>query len=147
MAEPFSRAAARLSGAEHKILELAATRFEELATESASRVVGGGAVMNMHTRRGRVPVKLGVRANVSGESVFVTAFPQAQWRWIEEGTKPHSVGRGGRFLSAPRYGHPVRGPISHPGSKGQRAWTRTVTAFRAEYPDIVMNEVRKAISG
>jgi hypothetical protein len=151
MPEPFTAAAARLSGVEQAILTEAADRFDVIAKDSASRVVGGGATMRLHGRGGRrVPVKLGTKSNISGESLFVNGTPLAQWVWIEEGTKPHSVGRGRRgapsFLKAPSYGHPIRGPIEHHGSTGARAWTRAVDEFRSEYPDIVIDKVRKALS-
>lgn len=148
MPEPFTAAAARLSGVDTKILQEAADRFEEVAREAVSRVVGGGGTMRVHGRGGkRRAVKLTTKSNISGDSMFVNGIPKGMWVWVEDGTRPHSIGRKGRFLSAPRYGHPVMGPIRHPGSNGQHAWTKAVNEFRQQYPDIVTTQVRKALDG
>lgn len=146
MTEPFTAAAARLSGVEERILTEAADRFDVLAKEAASRAVGGGYVMLIHGRRNRrTPVKMGTRSNVSGGSVFVVGSPRGPWVWIESGTKAHRIPKGRRrtFLKAPGYDHPVRS-VQHLGATGKRAWTRAEEQFRTEYPDIVVSEVRKA---
>jgi hypothetical protein len=96
---------------------------------------------------------MGTKSEMGHSVLFIEGTPKAQWTWIEEGTKPHSIpkGRGKRarstFLKSPSYGHPIRGPIMHHGSRGQRAWTRAVEEFRAEYPEIVTTQVKKALSG
>ena len=147
MPEPFTAAAARLSGVEQKILTEAADRFEDIAKASASRVVGGGAVMNLHGRGGsRRGVQLTTKSNISGESLYVNGIPTGMWVWIEDGTGPHRIGNKRRFLKGSGYSHPVRGPIRHPGARGQHAWTRAVDEFRGEYRDIVVDQVKKALS-
>ena len=148
MPEPFTAAAARLSGVEEAILREAADRFDVIAKEAVGRAVGGGSVMLLHGRGGRRrAVKMGTKSNVSGTSLFVTGTPKAQWVWLEEGTKPHAIPKGRRrtFLKAPGYDHPVR-RVMHHGSRGKRTWTQTVETFRAEYRHIVISEVRKALS-
>lgn len=150
MPEPFTAAAARLSGVDRKILEQAADRFDEVAREAAARVVGYGGVMHLHGRRGRrIPVKMTTKSKVGNEVLFIDGVPKGIWIWLEDGTKAHRIPKGRRrkpkFLKAPSYGHPVRGPIMHPGSTGRRAWTRAVETFRTEYHDIVVEHVRKAL--
>ena len=150
MPEPFTAAAARLTGVEQKILEEAADRFDVIATEAAGRVVGGGGTMRIHGRGGRrSAVKLTTRNNISGDAVYINGTPAGPWRWIESGTRSHEIGRprGGEavFLKGPSYGHPIKGPIMHHGSTGRRAWTRAIDVFRDEYPDVVIDVVRKAL--
>jgi len=150
MPEPFTAAAARLSGVEQKILVEAADRFDIIAKESISRAVGGGTVMLLHGRRNRRrPVRMGTKSTMGNSVLFVEGTPKAQWTWLEEGTKPHRMPKGRRksFLKSPSYGHPVRGPIMHHGSRGKRSWTQTVETFRSEYPKIVTTQVKKVLSG
>ena len=146
VANKLTGVAAALEQLPIEVVERAVERFDILAKESASRVVGGGATMRMHTRRGRVGVPLSTKSNMSGGSAYINGVPAAQWRWIEDGTKPHAVGRRGDFLKGPGYGHPMRAPIGHPGSRGPHAWTRAVEEFRAEFPDIAI-EILKEVTG
>lgn len=153
MPEPFTAAAAALSGVERKILDEAADRFQQIARESAARVVGYGGTMHVHGRGGRRrPVKLTTTAKPGHSAVFIEGVPAGMWRWIEDGTQPHQIPKRvskkkPRFLKGDSYGHPIRGPIMHPGSRGQNAWTKAVNTFRAEYPDIVTAQVKKALDG
>jgi hypothetical protein len=148
VSEPFTAAAARLSGVEERILREAADRFEDIAKASVGRAVGGGGVWMLHGRGGRRrPVKMGTKSTMGKSVLFVEGTPRAQWTWLEEGTKPHMVGRRTRFLKGAGYAHPVRGPVRHPGSKGKRTWTQTVETFRKEYQGIVTTQVGKALRG
>jgi hypothetical protein len=148
VSEPFTAAAARLSGVERQIIQEAADRFEDIAKASVGRAVGGGGVWMLHGRGGRRrSVTMGTKATMGNSVVFIEGTPRAQWTWLEEGTKPHRVGRRTTFLKGAGYGHPVRGPIRHPGARGKRTWTQTVDTFRREYPDIVTTQVKKALSG
>jgi len=142
---------AAVKGMRRELVLEAAARFDELATASAARVVGNGGTMRMHTRKGRRPVKMATKvAKVYDRDVTVTAVvvgnPKAMWVWIEDGTRAHDIGRG-RVLSAPGYPHPVKGPIHHPGSRGQKAWSRAVNEFKVEYPKLALNKVKKKVSG
>ena len=149
MPEPFTAAAARLSGVEQKILTEAGDRFDEIAKAALGRAVGGGTVMLLHGRGGRRrPVRMGTKSQMGNSVLFVEGTPKAQWTWLEEGTKPHKIPKGRRktFLKAPSYSHPVRG-VMHHGSRGKRTWTQTVEAFRDEYPKIVTTQMKKALDG
>lgn len=152
MATPLTGVAARIADLPFAITEAAVTRFDEIAKESASRVVGGGATMRMHGRRGkRVPIKLGTRWNRSGNSVFINGTPAGPWVWIESGTRPHEVGRPRRgtvtYLKGPTYDHPVKGPVMHPGSTGRRAWSIAVATFQDEFRDLAIKQLKEAIRG
>lgn len=145
MATALAGVAAKLEQLPAEIIRAATDRFEEIAKEAAGKVVGGGGVMRMHARGGRIAVKMGTVAEISGDSAVIRGTPTAQWTWIETGTKPHRVGRRRSFLSAPGYSHPVRGPVRHPGSTGRRAWTSAVTTFRSEFAELAIDELRKAV--
>jgi hypothetical protein len=150
MPQPYTAAAARLSGVGKAILEAAAERFDVIATEAAARVVGNGGTMRIHGRGGRrSAVRMATRSEISGDALIVNGTPAGPWVWIQSGTRPHEIGKPGRggptFLKASAYAHPVRGPVMHHGSTGRRAWTRAVETFRDEYPELVAEEVRKAV--
>lgn len=152
MATTLSGVAARIADLPFAITEAATVRFDEIAKEAASRVVGGGATMRLHGRRGRrVPIKLGTRSNRSGDSVYINGTPAGPWVWIESGTQPHEIGRRYRgkatFLKGPAYAHPIKGPVMHHGATGRRAWTIAVSTFQDEFRDLAVKQVRGAISG
>lgn len=151
MSTPLTGVAARIAKLPFDITEAAVTRFDEVAKESASRVVGAGATMRLHGRRGRrVPVKLRTRSNRSGDSVYINGSPAGPWVWIESGTKPHEIGRrrrGVTYLKGPRYAHPIKGPIIHPGSTGRRAWTIAVSTFQDEFRDLAVTQLKGALDG
>jgi hypothetical protein len=149
VSEPFSAAAARLSGVEERILRESADRFNDIAKASLGRALGGGTVMLLHGRKGRRrPVRMSTKSNLGHSVLFVEGIPHAQWIWLEEGTKGHRIPKGRRktFLKGAGYGHPVRS-LWHPGATGKRTWTQTVETFRAEYPKIVTVQVKKALDG
>jgi hypothetical protein len=152
VASALTGVAARIADLPFAITEAAVVRFDEVAKASASRVVGGGATMRLHGRRGRrVPVKLGTRWNRSGDSVFINGTPAGPWVWIESGTEPHEQGRPFRrrvtFLKGPSYDHPIAGPIMHLGSTGRRAWTIAVSEFQSEFRDLAVAQVKEATRG
>lgn len=140
--------AAKLEQLPRTIVEEAVKRFDEAAKAAAARALHGSTTMNLHTRKGRRPVKMGTKSNLTGSGAHVTVFingtPSAQWRWLEDGTKGHQEGKG-RTLAAPSYSHPIKGPISHPGSKGQKVWTRAINDFNKDVHEIAATNLRKAL--
>ena len=146
MPEPFTAAAARLSGAEFKILTEAASRFDKIAKAAVGRAVGGGSTMMLHGRRNRRrPVQLKTKTDIGKAVLFIEGIPKAQWTWLEDGTKAHAIPKGRRKTFLKFGDGNVRRKVRHPGSTGKRTWTQTVEAFRAEYPEIVTTEVKKAL--
>jgi len=153
MPSKLAGVAARLGQLPQGTVTEAVARFDVIARESAARVVGNGGVMKMHLRGNR---RLGVqlttnvqRTGSSGDSAFafVEGLPRALWHWIELGTAGHAIGTRPRtFLKAPSYGHPIRGPIGHPGATGAGAWTRALADFGKEFPDVVIKNLREAMS-
>lgn len=96
-----------------------------------------------HVAKGRKPRKVGVRAPkvvIDDGGATGTGYlkPSGPVIWLEKGTPAHLVGtRQGKasnsykranrtFLKAGGYGHPVRGPIAHPGAKGKSTWSKGV---------------------
>ena len=73
-----------------------------------------------------------------GVTLIMAGTPPGFWVWREDGTKPHRIapkrrrrirGRKRRGGLAPRLGGGVRvqyGPVTHPGIRGRKLWTRTV---------------------
>ena len=64
-------------------------------------------------------------------SVTMVGVPAGFWVWREQGIRPHLIrARGHEPLRLP--GHPVWGPIHHPGVRGKQAWTKTVEIAERE---------------
>lgn len=152
MSGPLDRVAADLEQLPRRLVEDGATRFDQIARAAAARVVGSGGTMRIRQRGGRVlPVRLttATRIHSAGSSVDadITGVPGGPWVWIEDGTRPHRVGRPGDVLGGPRFDHPVRGSVEHPGAHGQQAWSRAVDAFDREYVDFADQAVEEALGG
>lgn len=144
-----------------EIVERAAARFDELAAESAAQRVGGGGTMNLHTAKGRRPVKLRTISRITRGAVGTTALvrgkPVGNWSWLEDGTTAHDVTRrkgksrkgGGRprALFGPGLTHPFLGPAHHQGARGFRTWTSAVDEMDFEIDGLVDAEVREVIRG
>lgn len=144
----------RLDGLPSEVIEEAAARFDEIARQSAGRAVGGQ--LRLHARNGRRPlVRFKTKAKIirrGDEAVaFIDGVPAGVWTWIESGTGPHLVGIRSNLRGPVRISfgqdNVATGPISHPGTSGQRAWTRAVGEFKAEMQPLVQLMVDKAVSG
>lgn len=156
---PLEGAARKIAVLPRRIVEDAAARFDEVARETASRAVGGA--LQIHGRRNRRPtVKLKTYTRLEGSGstarAFVRPSPLGIWVWLESGTAEHEIGarkarRGGgssrtaKYLKAPGAAHPIRAPITHPGSPGKRVWTRAIATFRAEASDFLVTDLREVI--
>jgi hypothetical protein len=152
VAKSLTGVAAALTRLPREVLVDAVLGFDKIAQRSAARVVGNGGTMRIHGRRGkRYPARMATKARTSGSgasmTVFIDGVPKGPWVWIESGTKPHDIGRKGRYLKAPTAKHPIMGPIHHPGTRGHQAWTRAVTEFRHNFPDIAAISLKKAANG
>lgn len=137
------------------MVEEAAQRFDEIARDEASRIVGSGGRM----RKGKRTIQLGTRTKITnvgaGARAVVRGTPSGPWVWIEDGTEAHLIGavgkrgrrRGKRFLSWPGAPHPLAAPVEHPGAKGQHTWTRAVDTFDHELRARADKIVGRAING
>jgi hypothetical protein len=64
-------------------------------------------------------------------AVTIAGDPAYGWGWAQDGTTPHRVGDRSDVLYG-GYGHPVRGPVRHPGARGARVWDRARDATATE---------------
>ena len=82
--------------------------------------------------------------------------PSGFWQWKESGTKAHVIRpkkrrrrRGKRSFKVPGPmglpGHPVFGPVTHPGSSGARKWTKTVDEADEAIDALVRRALAKAV--
>lgn len=143
--------AAALKDVPRHIINDAIDGMHTAAQASAARVVGSGAVMRMHTSRGRRPTKMSTKSSKisrtsAGVTTTVKAIPGGPWHWLEDGTKPHEIGRG-RHLSFGGANRWIIGPVHHPGARGQQAWTKAVNEFRQEFVTISVKDLRKGLNG
>lgn len=70
-----------------------------------------------------------------GASVLMYGSPAGFWTWRESGASGHTIRPRRKLALAGALGHPVRGPVRHPGFGGQQAWTRTVAQAEEEISD------------
>lgn len=69
--------------------------------------------------------------SIAGNRVQLTIElrPARAWQYGQKGAKQHVIGDQGRYLRAAGQ-HPYRGPVRHPGTRGQRAITRARERIR-----------------
>lgn len=112
------------------------------ASAVARDVTGGDMVLSHMGRRG---ARLGMRYDVAqqGRTVTMKLVPAGPWVLTERGAKPHTIpratsrrrrGAGPRYVFGPSYQHPVRGPVEHPGTKGQGSIRRALGRMRTRAP-------------
>lgn len=116
-------------------------------------------------RRSRRTVRLRavdtLKVEATGANLRVQGVPVGPWVWANEGTGAHLVGAGTtkatgrttaqrvrrdvRYLSGRGYGHPVRGPLYHPGARGASVWRRVVARSEPLIVDAFADAVREAV--
>lgn len=123
----------------------AALEFKTGVLNEARSVAGSDMRLSNFGRRG---VKLGAGYDIKGNEnavALLRARPQGAWKVLEYGAGPHLIGlgkagstettkskgrayrkAGKRYLKGKAYGHPVRGPVAHPGSKSFKVWSRGI---------------------
>lgn len=102
--------------------------FVEGATKTVKKAIDRKLVSDTGGDRSlsNAPGRLRITTKVDGTSVVtgtVSPGPKrglARWTWLEDGTKPHAIGRG-----------------EHPGTRGKGTWTKPAEpAVRALVQDI-----------
>jgi len=114
-----------------EVLEDAIKAFQVIAERHGGKMIRGKYQLTAK------PVKRQVRGGVA--SVLMEGAPSGFWQWKESGTKAHVIRpkskkrrkrKGKRSFSVPGPmglpGHPVFGPVTHPGTTGSLKWTKTV---------------------
>lgn len=149
LAGKFLTASTKIAAADLPMAKAGALAYKTALVEAGAR---HGP---LHGRKGKA-IRLSARYDVRGKSVIVRPVPAGAWQIAETGADAHLIGkttgRGGRkgktqFLKGDSYGHPVRGPVAHPGARGSHSWTRA--RDRAK-PDVIkaMKQVpTKVING
>jgi hypothetical protein len=88
-----------------EFVDQAATDLRKAATQSLKADTGDGGLSRAGNQKLKVTRKVkGSGALVIGE--VSAGSPRAQWFWLEEGTRPHMIGR-----------------RRHPGARPKRTWS------------------------
>lgn len=91
-----------------QFVDEAASDIRKAATSSLRSDTGDGGLSRAGNRKLKVKRKVkGAGSLVVGE--VAAGSPRAQWFWLEEGTKPHMVGR-----------------RRHPGARAKRTWSTAI---------------------
>lgn len=145
--------------ANYRRLAVDLERVSPKAVEEATKIVR--AALNRSGRQAtgdgrfsgapwaRLTIDADVRRLTAGDATAeITPARRAggPWRWIEDGTTRHPIGRGhdrsGRNRRRLRLGDGwIAGPVVHPGATGKQAWSRAIDesadraldAMRREY--------------
>jgi hypothetical protein len=108
------------------------------ALSNARAAAGGDLALSGKHRAIPLDVELTEEIRPDGGTVTVTGTPAGPWRWIETGTKPHTIPRR-------RRGPKSRLRVHHPGTRGKHAWSTTVEAapelLRAAALDVIVAEI------
>lgn len=134
------------AGTEQTALAVTTILRAEIAAAS-----GGDSRLSGVGKRG---VRVGARYDIKGftnpTALIRATGPLHLLTWD---TKPHliprqrgSVKRRRRILFAEGYGHPVRGPIEHPGTKGKHPWEHGLTKARPIAPAAYRRAVRTSLA-
>lgn len=150
MVAKLDKLAVEVGNAPREVIAAAAERFDEIARQHGGVMTIHGA----HGRRSRVQLatKVVVVDTFAGRSVAVVkGSPAGPWLWLENGTKPHDIGRRRRdgtvvYLHGSNYAHPIAGPILHLGATAKATWTEAVAEFQGEFPDLAIRSMRGFVS-
>jgi hypothetical protein len=119
--------AKRLDNLSAEVADDAVRAFIVIAERNGGTMIGG---------KYQLTAKVAKRFDRPGSSwVLMEGVPSGFWAWRETGTRPHEIRpkrkrRGKRSTWTPGpmgggLGHPVWGPVIHPGVPGRMLWTKT----------------------
>lgn len=97
----------------------AGAAIRDEALNQARAAAGGDLAITGKHRPIPLDVELTDETQPDGGRVHLAATPAGPWRWIETGTKPHSIPRR-------RRGPKSRLRVHHPGTSGKGAWSKTL---------------------
>lgn len=84
----------------------------------------------------------------TGAVVTFNLAPVGFWVMGQYGAKAHRIIANERkALHAEGHPHPVRGPINHPGSKGQKAISRAYRVIRQDERELIADVVHGLVAG
>ena len=96
----------------------AGEKIREEALTNARAAAGGDLLISGKHRGIPLDVELTDLTQPDGGRVHLAGTPAGPWRWIDTGTKPHSIPRRKR-------GPKSRLRVHHPGTSGKGAWSKT----------------------
>lgn len=107
-AEGMRKVAKKAKSFPRLFVDDAASELRKAALQSLRGDLGDGGMSNAGNK------KLKVVRKVKGQEILVigevsAGAPRAQWFWLEEGTKPHMIGR-----------------RRHPGTRPKRTWSQGI---------------------
>jgi hypothetical protein len=135
--------AKRIDNVPVELLDDAIKVFVDIAERNGGKMMGGRYQLTAK------PDKLRVRGEQA--SVLMKGVPSGFWVWRETGTGEHTIRpkrrkkRGWKPGPLGLPGHPVWGPVIHPGTAGQLRWTKTVDQAAKAIDDLVERGVEKAV--
>lgn len=122
--------------------------------ESSARRHGGTVTLGKANRRRTYRLRAITKQRRSGDVLTATVYgtPTGPWVWKNTGTRGHGIPRYGNMARIGGYlagglDHPVRIPVSHPGTGGRGAWRRVRAEAEQAVPDIFARHVDKALAG
>ena len=117
---------AKLERLPRNVIDDATRRFIDIAEHEGGRVAGHQLTAEAHQRH----VTDGTGA------VTMVGTPARFWAWRERGTRAHLI-RAHTHEPLALSGHPVWGPVHHPGTEGRHAWTNTCERAAREIGPLV----------
>lgn len=130
----------------------AAKEVEKIAREVSGTI--GPVTLGRKGRRVKLrAITRHVRGTTGSASLIVYGVPTGPWVWVTSGTGSHVIPKkkiGGkarttRYIKGDRYAHPYGKQVIHPGATGKGAWTRVVRRAEQRAPEVMRDEVRKAV--
>lgn len=126
---------ARLSDLPAAYIDEAAATFTRIAERNGGTMMGRYQLTAAEESR---------RVTPDGASIMMYGSPAGFWTWKESGASAHTIRPRRKKALAGGLGHPVRGPVRHPGFAGQEAWTRTVAQAEEEISTVLNDLAAKA---
>jgi hypothetical protein len=110
--------AARIRDTPRTAVAAAAAAVREEALTNARAAAGGDLAITGKHRPIPLDVTVTDMPQPDGARAHLAGTPAGPWRWIETGTRPHTIPRR-------RRGPKSRLRVRHPGTRGKHAWTTT----------------------
>ena len=98
-----------------------------------------------HRHHWRRNLRLTAGYEADAHSVRITPRPSGPWKVITVGARPHRIPRPRRAAKPVTTPYGVFRSVQHPGSRGKGTWFRVSDAVAREAPEIVHDEVVKAL--
>ena len=71
--------------------------------------------------------------------------PASYWSWREYGIEAHPIRPKAKRAMAGALGHPITGPVRHPGVPARESWSEAMDDVAAAYPKLVDRAFDKAV--